>query len=273
MDINSTIRLNNGLEMPYLGLGTYRARPGKEAYQAVRFALDAGYRHIDTAALYANEEDVGKAVRDSGIDRQDIFITTKLWNSEHGYNKAIKAFYSSLKKLGTDYVDLYLIHWPVSQIRNDSWKALEKLYSDCLCKSIGISNYAIHHVEELLKVSDIVPAVNQVEFSPFLYQKELLEYCNSKRITIQAYTPLVRGRKSDNPVLRSVSNKYGKTWAQVLIRWALQHNLVVLPKSSHKERIQENSQVFDFEISEVDMLTLDSLDEGFRVAWDPSNVN
>jgi len=272
MDINTKITLNNDVKIPILGLGTYQTKSGEEAYNAVRFALDTGYRHIDTAALYANEEDVGKAVKDSGIPREQIFVTTKLWNSEHGYDKALNAFHKSLKKLNTDFVDLYLIHWPVTGLRLKTWDALMHLYSKGLVRSIGVSNYTIKHLKELIKHSDILPAVNQVEFSLYLYQKELLDFCNSHKVHVEAYTPLIRGKKFSDPKLIALADNYGKTPAQILIRWALQVGTIALPKSSRKEKILENASIFDFEISENDMTYMISFNENYRVAWNPSEV-
>lgn len=272
MDINHKIKLNNGLLMPALGLGTYLSPAGEAARGAVTMALEAGYRHFDTAALYNNEEDIGYAVKNSGIPREEIFVTTKLWNSDHGYDRAMDAFDKSLRRLGLDYVDLYLIHWPVEFKRKESWKALEKIQNEGRVKSIGVSNYTIRHLEELKEYAAVIPAVNQVEFSPFLYQKELLKYCMAHGIIVQAYSPLVRGKKMADTVLKDIAASYRKSPAQILIRWALQHDMCVLPKSIRKERIFENADVFDFHISDQDMEKLDDLDEDYRVAWDPSKI-
>ena len=258
--------------MPVLGLGTFRTRNGKETREAVSWALEAGYRLIDTAAAYGNEEDVGEAVRKSGIPREEIFITTKLWNTDHGYDRALAAFEKSRQKLELDYVDLYLIHWPEGGLRNQTWKALEKLLKDGKCRAIGVSNYTIRHLQELLKNSPTVPAVNQVEFHPYLYQKELLEFCNSHKIQLEAYSPLTKGRKLNDPELLSLASKYSKTSAQILIRWVLQKGVVAIPKSSRKERIEENAKVFDFSISDQDMRILDSFSEDYRTSWDPTDV-
>ncbi|MFN3694614.1 MAG: aldo/keto reductase [Ignavibacterium sp.] len=272
MHINSKCRLNNGYGMPYFGLGVYKAAPGRETIEAVSYALEVGYRLIDTAAVYGNEKEVGIAVAQSGIPREEIFITTKLWNDDHGYDSALKAFDESLKRLQLDYVDLYLIHWPVPGMRKESWKALEKIYVDGRCKAIGVSNYMIKHLEEMKEYAEIIPVVNQVEFSPFLYQKELLEYCRSNKIEVEAYSPLARMKKKDNPVVNSIAKKYNKTHAQILIRWCLEHKLIFIPKSSDKKRIKENAEVFDFQLSKEDMQQLDSLNENFRVSWDPSEI-
>jgi diketogulonate reductase-like aldo/keto reductase len=270
--IDTKVRLNNGIEMPILGLGTYQAEGGKEARQAVSYALEIGYRHIDTAAMYGNEEDVGKAIKGSGIAREEIFVTTKLWNSDHGYDKALAAFEESQHKLGLDCVDLYLIHWPVEDLRKESWRALERLLDDGKCRAIGVSNYMTWHLEELVTSSSTVPAVNQVEFSPYLYLRELQDFCRSHDIQLESYSPLTKGHKLGDPELAKVARKYSKSPAQILIRWALQKELVVIPKSSRKERIKENAEVFDFCISDQDMQHLDSLDRGLRTSWDPSTA-
>ena len=265
-------RLNNGVRIPRLGLGVYQSPPGHTTQKAVDYALKIGYRHIDTALIYNNESDVGAALRKSGIRREDLFVTTKLWNSDHGYEQALKACDDSLKRLGLKYLDLYLIHWPVPEIRNESWKALTKLLKGGKCRSIGVSNYTIRHLTEQLENTDIVPMVNQVEFSPFLYQKQLLDYCEKNRIQVEAYSPLTQGEKLSDPRIQEIAKKHSKTPAQVLLRWSLQHNLVAIPKSVREERIKENSQVFDYNLTSEDMRILDSLDENFRNSWDPTNA-
>ncbi len=270
--IDTKVQLNNGVKMPIFGLGVYQTQRGKQTQEAVLFALEAGYRLIDTAAMYDNEEDVGMAIKKSGIPREEIFITTKLWNSDHGYHKALAAFEESQKKLGLSYIDLYLIHWPVEGLRKESWKALEKLLEDGRCRAIGVSNYMIWHLEELLKNSSTVPAVNQVEFSPYLYQKDLLKFCNSYGIQLEAYSPLTKGHKLNDPRLKTIASKYSKSPAQILIRWSLQKGLVVIPKSSKKERIYQNADVFDFEILPGDMKVLDSFNENLHTSWNPSSV-
>ncbi len=268
----STARLNNGVEMPYLGLGVYLAAPGTEAQNAIRYALETGYRHIDTAKLYGNERDVGIASQKSGIPREEIFITTKLWNSDHGYDQTMRACQESLNELGLSYVDLYLVHWPERELRGETWKAMITLREEGKCRAIGVSNYTIRHLEELLADSPVVPAVNQVEFSPFLYQKDLLDFCRKNGIQLEAYAPLTRRQKFDHPAITSLAAKYGKTAAQIMIRWPLQHDVVAIPKSANRQRISENADVFDFEISSEDRALLDSLNEDFRVCWDPSNA-
>jgi diketogulonate reductase-like aldo/keto reductase len=236
------------------------------------YALEIGYRHLDTAAMYENEEEVGLAVRECGIPRQEIFITTKLWNADHGYQSTIDACKISLDKLQLDYVDLYLIHWPVENLRMESWRALEKLYSDGLCKAIGVSNYMERHLDELLNNFDIIPSVNQAEFSPFLYLKKLQNYCESKGIAFESYSPLTKGYKLQNLKLTKIALRYGKSTSQILIRWCLQKGVICIPKSSRLEHIKENSYIFDFEISENDMNALDNLNENYRSTWDPTHV-
>ncbi len=272
LTIASVLRMNDGHAIPLFGYGTYQVPNGGSCRRAVAHALALGYRHIDTAALYGNEEDVGRAVRDCGIARDRIFVTTKLWNSDQGYNSALKAFEHSLNRLGLDYVDLYLIHWPEPGKRADSWRALVELKRQGRARSIGVSNYTIAHLEELLRETDVVPANNQVEFSPFLYQRKLLEYCTAKGITLTAYCPLTHGDKLDHPTLAGIGKRHGKTTAQVLLRWALQHDVVAIPKSARLQRIGENAALYDFELDAGDMRKLDALDEGYRTSWDPSRV-
>ena len=270
-ELASTIKLNNGVSMPLLGLGVYQSTPGKTTQSAVKYALHNGYRLVDTARVYGNEQDVGLAVRESGRRREDIFVTTKLWNSDHGYDSALRACEESLRRLDMKYVDLYLIHWPEGR-RNDSWRALVRLLKEGKCRAIGVSNYTIQHLEELKAASDVVPAVNQVEFHPFLYQKSLLDYCRDHGIQLEAYSPLTRGERLNDPRVTGIAKKCSRTPAQVLIRWSLQHSLVVIPKSVRTDRILENSQVFGFTLSSEDMTHLDSLNEDFRTCWDPSGT-
>jgi len=233
----------------------------------VRYALELGYRHIDTAKIHGNEIDVGIAVRESRINREEIFITTKLWNSDQGYDKTLSAFENSLQRLGLSYVDLYLIHWPVQGKILETWKAMIKILKVGKARAIGVSNYSIAELKETIQISDIIPAINQVEFHPFLYQKDLLDFCKNNRIQIESYSPLTRGKKLNHPLVKAISNRYGKTTAQILIKWNLQHGLVVIPKSIHENRILENSQVFDFRIVEKDMEALNSLNENLQTIF------
>lgn len=211
-------------------------------------------------------------MRSSGIPRSEIFVTTKLWNADHGYDATLRAFEKSNERLGLGYIDLYLIHWPVQGLRADSWRAMTRLLGEGACRAIGVSNYTVRHLEEVLETSDVVPTVNQVEFSPFLFQRELLAFCREHGIQLEAYSPLTQGRKLDHPAIVAASRKYGRTPAQILIRWALQHDIVVIPKSTNPARIQENAQVFDFSLDAGDMEALDALDEGFRTCWDPTGA-
>lgn len=272
MDIASTVTLNNGVRMPRLGLGLWRTAAGREAQDALSWALEAGYRHVDTARLYGNERDVGEALRRSGLARDDVFVTTKLRNDDHGYRKTLRALDASLRDLRLDHVDLYLIHWPVEDLRLESWRAMEEALAAGKARAIGVSNFLARHLEELLATAGVVPAVDQVEFSPFLYQRDLLDYCRARGIQLEAYSPLTRGRRLGDPALVEVAARRGRSPAQVLIRWALQHDLVVIPKSVARERILENAAVFDFALGDEDMATLDALDEGSHVSWDPSGV-
>lgn len=269
LSIDSKVELNNGVSIPRLGLGVYQAR---STTRAVLHAFECGYRHVDTAALYGNEAEVGEAVRESGVARGDIFVTTKLWNSDHGYDNALRAFDASISRLGLDYVDLYLLHWPVQGLRGDSWRALEKLYEEKRCRAIGVSNYMIRHLDELLGQCNVPPAVNQVEFSPFLFLQDLLSYCRQHKIQLEAYSPLTKGERLSWPALQTVASRYRKSVAQILIRWSLQHGLVVIPKSSNAERIAENADVFDFEISDEDMAALNAMHEDLHTSWDPTGA-
>ena len=257
MAISFKITLNNGVKIPQLGLGVYQSPVGKITVNTVRYALK----------IYGNEIDVGIAVRESRINREEIFITTKLWNSDQGYDKTLSAFENSLQRLGLSYVDLYLIHWPVQGKILETWKAMIKILKEGKARAIGVSNYSIAELKETIQASDIIPAINQVEFHPFLYQKDLLDFCKNNRIQIESYSPLTRGRKLNHPLVKAISNKYGKTTAQILIKWNLQHGLVVIPKSIHENRILENSQVFDFRIEEKDMEALNSLNENLQAIF------
>lgn len=274
LSMSSTATLNNGVEIPLLGLGVYQARKGREARDAVGFALEAGYRHIDTASIYTNEGDVGEAVRISGLPREIVFITTKLWRDDFTYDDAIRAFNNSLGLLQMPYVDLYLLHWPVVGLRREAWRAAETLYDEGRIRAIGVSNYMVRHLEEMEAYARIAPAVNQIELSPYNYQhrRDTLDYCRANNIVVEAYSPLTKARKLKDPRLVSIASKYGKTPAQVLIRWGLQKGFVSLPKSSKQHRIIENADVFDFTISAADMDTMDSFNEALATGWDPTDA-
>lgn len=262
--IDSKIKLNNGIEMPIFGLGTFESGLRSKMESAVALALRAGYRLVDTAEMYHNEDKIGRALKNSVIPREEIFITTKVWPSHQGYDRTMRAFEESLEKLDTDYVDLYLIHWPVDDL--STWKALVDLFKNGKAKSIGVSNYSIKQMKQIMAISDVIPAVNQIEFSPFNYRREILDFCQENKIQLEAYSPLTRGKKFKHPVIKELARKYDRTPAQILLRWVLQHNIIVIPKSSHEKRIQENAAIFDFEISIEDMKKLDALDEGFRLS-------
>ena len=268
----SRTTLNDGNQMPVLGLGVYQTPPGGATREAVKYAISVGYRHVDTAALYRNEGDVGEAIRESGIPREELFVTTKLWNDDQGFDSAIRAFERSRKALDLAYVDLYLLHWPVSGKREDSWRALAQLLKEGRCRSIGVSNFTVAHLQQLLQHTEIAPAVNQVEFSPFLFQQDLLDYCHEKGIQLEAYAPLTKGKRLADPAVVRCATAHQKTPAQVLIRWGLQHRVVEIPKSVHPERIRENAGVFDFSLGEAEMKALDQLDEGYRTSWDPTEM-
>jgi len=293
LTIESKVSLDDGRLIPQLGLGVWQTRAGATCEAAVLAALEAGYRHIDTASMYGNEESVGAAIRKSGIPREQIFVTTKLWNSDHGNPE--RALETSLHKLKMDYVDLYLNHYPVRQ-RIQSWHALELLRERGKARSIGVSNFTVRHLTELLRETKCIPAVNQVEFHPYLYQRELLDFCGARGIVVEAYSPLTQGHRMKDSKLVAIAKKYAtvaspsgqrkkfpflssvsrsadnKSTAQILIRWAIQHHLVVIPKSANVSRIRENADVFDFEITDEDMRTLDGFNENLRTCWDPSNA-
>jgi diketogulonate reductase-like aldo/keto reductase len=260
--------LNNGITMPLLGLGVYDAH-GKEAEQAVLWALETGYRLIDTATIYHNETETGNAIRQSGLPREEIFLTTKVWNTDQGYDKTMRAFDASEKRLNCDYIDLYLVHWPVKPTRRDTWKALETLYREKRVRSVGVSNYLPPFMEELFGYAELTPAVNQVEFSPYLYLKDLLDLCRQRGVVLQAYSPLARGQRMNDPKLTALAEKHGKTPAQVMLRWILQHGVSAIPKSANLKRLQENFDVFDFRLSDEDMAAMDTFNENFRVVDDP----
>jgi diketogulonate reductase-like aldo/keto reductase len=272
LTIRSTVALRGGVEIPVLGLGVYQSRPGAETREAVRAALELGYRHVDTARAYGNEEDVAAAMDDARVPRAEVFLTTKLWNTDHGYDETLRACDASLARLGTDRLDLYLVHWPVQQLRHASWQAMERLLADGKVRAIGVSNYTIRHLDELLGRAKEPPSVNQVELHPFLAQHELVAWCARHGIAVEAYAPLVKARRMDHPVLRRVARKHGRTSAQVLVRWGLQHGLVVIPKSVRRERIGENADVFGFSLDAEDLAALDALDEGYRTSWDPTDA-
>lgn len=273
MDIEAKVVLNNGVEIPLLGFGTYKIEPGEMTYNAVRNALEVGYRHIDTAKYYRNEESVGKAVRESGVPREEVFVTTKLWNSDQGYESALKAFEESLDRLGLEYIDLYLIHWPVQDMYLDTWRALEDILQSGEVRAIGVSNFMIDHMENLLENSTIIPVVDQVEFHPHLVNLDLLEYCRGKGIKMEAWSPLKKGAMAVDRGMAGIGWRYGKSAAQATLRWDLQHGVVAIPKTVRRERMEENADIFNFELTPAEMRTIDSMDRGQRVGPDPNKVD
>jgi len=266
--------LNHGGEIPSLGLGVWQVSPGRQTEQAVGHALGVGYRLVDTAKLYRNERSVGKAVREGRIDRSEVFVTTKLWNSDHGYDSTLRAFRKSQERLALGPVDLYLIHWPVEGRRLESWRAMETLLADGVCRSIGVSNYMIHHLQELLDNFGVTPSVNQIELSPYNYRSRqaVVEFCQANHIQVEAYSPLTKGQRLSDSRLVEIGTQYGKTAAQVLLRWGSQHDFVVIPKSSNPEHIRENFAIDDFVLSEEDMDRIDGFDQNLTTGWDPTGA-
>lgn len=267
--VSPVTELRSGFEIPSVGLGVFRSRRGDETRDAVLAAFERGYRHVDTARIYGNEADVGAAIRASTIARDQLFVTTKLWNDDHGYDAALRAFDASLSRLGLDYVDLYLVHWPVPELRNDSWRALEKLHRDGRARSIGVSNFMEHHLDELFSRTSIVPHVNQIEVHPFHQQRGVRELCAARGIVVEAYSPLAKASRLSDPVVLQVARSVGRTPAQVLLRWGLQRSMVVLPKSVRPGRIEENIALYDFSLDDDALAKLDALDEGASTGWDP----
>lgn len=265
--------LHNGVEMPLLGLGVYKVEEGREIEHTIHTALDAGYRLIDTASFYKNEEGVGRAIRNSSIPREELFITTKVWNTEQGYNTTLKSFDESMSKLGLDYLDLFLVHWPVKGKYLDTWRALETLYRDGRVRAIGVSNFKIHHLEDLMSHCDEKPAVNQVELHPLLSQEELRDYCSEHSIKVEAWSPLSRGRFLDEIVLNEIAEQKGKTPAQVILRWHLQNGVIAIPKSVTPARIIENAGIFDFELNESDMEAINRMNQDQRFGADPDHID
>jgi diketogulonate reductase-like aldo/keto reductase len=266
----ASLPLNTGERIPQVGLGVWQTPRGQVTRTAVSFALKHGYRHVDTARIYGNETDVGVGVRESGLPRADVFVTTKLWNEDQGYDRALKAFEASLARLGMEYVDLYLIHWPVAGLRLDSWRALERIFSEKRARAIGVSNFLLSHLRELIDASEVVPAVNQIELSPFLQRRETVAFCQKNGIVVEAYSPLTHGARLDHPVLLELARRVHRSPAQVLLRWGIQKQVVVLPKSTRPERIAENADIFDFALDDQAMSELDGLEEGLATGWDPA---
>jgi diketogulonate reductase-like aldo/keto reductase len=269
LSIGSTLTLSEGVEMPRFGLGTYKSAPGAEVQRSVEYALEAGYRLVDTAALYGNEQGVGAALRSSGLSRDEYFVTTKVWNDDQGYERTMAAFSRSLDKLGTGHVDLYLIHWPIKAQLEGTWRAMEELLAQGATRAIGVCNFVQPQIEELLRVGSVPPAVNQIEFNPQLQQPGLQAYLAGESIVLQAWAPIMRGRVAEISEIVEIARQHGRSPAQVTIRWVLQKGHSVIPKSVHRERVIENAAVFDFELTDEQMATIDALDSGTRLGKDP----
>lgn len=264
--------LSNGVAMPWFGLGVWRTPEGQVVEDAVRFALEAGYRHIDTAALYANETGVGNAVRAFGVPRDQVFITSKVWNSDQGYDSTLRAFDATQERLDLGALDLYLIHWPVRGKYKETWRALERIYEEGRVRAIGLSNFQIAHIEDLMTDAKVAPMVNQVELHPMLSQVALVDYCHAHQIRMEAWSPLMQGQL-DHPVLASLAQKYDKTAAQIVLRWDLQREIVTIPKSVHQDRIVSNAQVFDFELADEDMDAINQMNTNHRLGPDPDHFD
>ncbi|MEN8698186.1 aldo/keto reductase [Bacillus infantis] len=269
--------LNNGVEMPWMGLGVFKVEEGPELVNAIKSAIKLGYRSIDTAAIYGNEEGVGQGIREgiaeAGISREDLFITSKVWNSDLGFESTIEAYETSLQKLGLEYLDLYLIHWPVEGKYKDAWRALETLYKEGKVRAIGVSNFQVHHLEDLLKDAEVKPVINQVEYHPRLTQQEVKAFCRENGIQLEAWSPLMQGQLLDNEIITSIAEKHDKSAAQVILRWDLQNGVITIPKSTKENRIAANSAIFDFELSGDEMEQISSLNQNLRVGPDPDNID
>jgi methylglyoxal/glyoxal reductase len=270
--LQDTTTLHNGVKMPWFGLGVFKVQEGSEVVESVKAAIKHGYKSIDTAAIYKNEEGVGQGIKESGVPREELFITTKVWNSDQGYESTIQAFETSMGKLGLDYLDLYLIHWPGKDKYKDTWKALEKLYKDGRVRAIGVSNFQIHHLKDLMSEAEVKPMVNQVEYHPHLTQKELLDFCQQEGIQLEAWSPLKQGELLSDPTINEIAEKYQKSPAQIILRWDLQNKVVTIPKSIKEQRIIENANIFDFKLTTEDMAKIDALNKNERIGADPDTM-
>ncbi|MCA1012180.1 aldo/keto reductase [Halobacillus halophilus] len=268
-----TVTLNNGVPMPKLGLGVYKMEEEQEVVQAVQSALDLGYRHLDTASFYGNESGLGRGIRESDVPREELFITTKVWNDEQGYEETLNAFERSLERLGLEYLDLYLIHWPVPGKFTETWKAMEKLYHEGRVKAIGVCNFMEHHLEELMHEAQVKPVVDQVEFHPRLYRENLLRYCQDRDIFLEAWSPLARGNYFDEHVLQELAARYDKTAAQIILRWHWQLGIIIIPKSSNKDRQKQNADLFDFSLTNEEMEKISALHTGERIGKHPDEFD
>ncbi|AIF44281.1 aldo/keto reductase [Virgibacillus sp. SK37] len=271
--IQDTVVLNNGIKMPGFGLGVYKVEEGETVINAVRVALEHGYRSIDTASFYNNETGVGKGIKESGVSRKDIFVTSKVWNDQQGYDSTLRACEESLKKLDVEYLDLYLIHWPVKGLYKETWRAMEKLYKDGKVRAIGVSNFHIHHLQNLLEDCEIRPVINQVEYHPHLTQEKLKIFCEEHNIHLEAWSPLKRGSLLNEPTLEHIGGKYGKTVAQVILRWDIQNNVITIPKSINEHRIKENADIFNFSLTEEEMHKINCLNREERAGTNPDSYD
>lgn len=272
-DISGTFQLHNGVEMPYLGLGTYQSDNDEEVINAVSTALDHGYRHIDTASIYKNEEGVGLGIRQSSVPREEVFVVSKVWNADQGYESTLRSFEDSLERLQLDYLDLFLVHWPVQGKYKETWRALEHLYAEKRVRAIGVSNFLQHHLEDLMADSTMVPMVNQMEFHPYVVQQDLLDFCKKNTIQYEAWSPFMQGKLFDLDICKGLAKKYHKSVAQVILRWNLQKGVVTIPKSVHAKRIVSNADIFDFALAPEDMAFLDGLDRGERIGAHPDHFD
>lgn len=276
-NLQATTTLHNGVKMPWLGLGVFKVEEGQSVIDTVRTAIKHGYRSIDTAAIYRNEEGVGQGIREgikeAGISRKDLFITSKVWNSDFGYDTTLAAYEESLRKLGLDYLDLYLIHWPVAGKYKDTWRALETIYKEGRVKAVGVSNFQIHHLKDVMEEAEVIPMVNQVEYHPSLTQKDLQSFCQEHSIQLEAWSPLMQGKLLEQPILKEIGAAYNKSVAQVILRWDLQNGVVTIPKSINENRIVENASIFDFELTSDDMKRIDDLNKNERTGPDPDNFD
>lgn len=265
-----TVEIAPGVSINRLGLGTYRSEEGPDVEGEVRYGLSLGYRTIDTAALYGNETSVGRVIRESGLSRDEVFVTTKVWNTDQGYDSTLRAFDGSLERLGFDHVDLYLVHWPIPEYTRDTWRAMEEIHASGRARAIGVCNFLVHHLEDLAGFASVPPALNQFEHHPRLQQPELVDYCRAHGIAQQAWAPIMRGRVLLIPEMVQIAQAHDKTPAQISIRWILQRGVTTVPKSIHEHRIAENADVYDFELSDAEMAIIESLDRGERIGPDPN---
>ncbi|MGP4073396.1 aldo/keto reductase [Piscibacillus sp. B03] len=271
--LQDRIKLNNGVDMPGFGLGVYKAEDGKEVVEAVRTAVDNGYRLIDTASFYENERGVGEGIRESSVSRDDLFITTKVWNDEQGYDETLRAFERSLERLKLDYLDLYLIHWPVKERLQDTWKAMERLYEEGIIKAIGVSNFHVHHLQKLFTKANVKPTVNQIEFHPHLTQNDVKAFCEKEAIQMEAWSPMKKGRLFDDPTIVEIAERHGKSPAQIILRWDVQHKVITIPKSVTPSRIRDNADIFDFSLSQDEMEQIDRLNKNERTGMNPNEFD